>query len=65
MSELNGLSTVEAGERLAKHGKNALPESRFSLLKLILRQFKGIFNILLPGSPLSSYDSGDKDCGVP
>ncbi|MCB5265780.1 MAG: HAD-IC family P-type ATPase [Candidatus Cloacimonetes bacterium] len=47
MSELNGLSTVEAGARLAKHGRNALPESRFSLLKLILRQFKGIFNILL------------------
>jgi Mg2+-importing ATPase len=47
LSELNGLSAVEAGERLAKYGKNALPESRFSLLKLILRQFKGIFNILL------------------
>ena len=47
MSKLNGLSTAEAVELLAKHGRNALPESRFSLLKLILRQFKGIFNILL------------------
>ena len=47
MSELNGLSTAEAVELLAKHGRNTLPESRFSLLKLILRQFKGIFNILL------------------
>lgn len=47
MSEWSGLSTVEAGELLAKYGRNVLPESRFSLLKLILRQFKGIFNLLL------------------
>ncbi|NPV60991.1 MAG: HAD-IC family P-type ATPase, partial [Actinobacteria bacterium] len=44
---MNGLSSQEAEERLARFGPNALPAPRHVLLWLILRQFRGIFNILL------------------
>lgn len=42
-----GLSSVEVAERRARFGPNALPEPRHRLLYLILRQFRGVFNILL------------------
>lgn len=44
---MNGLSSVEVAERRARHGPNALPVPRFRLPRLILRQFRGIFNLLL------------------
>lgn len=47
MQELTGLTAAEAQNLLAQHGRNTLPENRFSLLKLIWRQLKGIFNLLL------------------
>ncbi len=47
MSNLNGLSSSEVAERLARYGPNALPVARYRLPKLIFRQFRGIFNILL------------------
>lgn len=59
MSELTGLTTAEASERLAKHGRNVLPESRFSLLKLILRQLKGIFNLLLLAAAVTTFILGE------
>ncbi|MEY2665796.1 MAG: hypothetical protein RLZZ480_901 [Candidatus Parcubacteria bacterium] len=42
-----GLSAAEAAKRQKDYGKNALPVPRFRFIKLVLRQFKGIFNILL------------------
>jgi len=47
MNDLYGLTSKEAAERLARFGPNALPEPKHRLLMLILRQFRGIFNILL------------------
>ncbi len=47
MKEWTGLSAEDARNRLVEYGRNVLPESRFSLLKLIWRQLKGIFNLLL------------------
>ncbi len=59
MNKLTGLSAAEAAELLAKHGKNVLPESRFSLLKLILRQLKGIFNLLLLAAAVTTLILGE------
>lgn len=42
-----GLSSHEAAKRLLTYGKNALPQPKYRFLKLLGRQFKGIFNILL------------------
>jgi len=47
MNGITGLSTDEAARRRALHGPNALPEPRHRLLRLIARQFRGIFNVLL------------------
>ncbi|MGQ9493368.1 MAG: cation-translocating P-type ATPase [Anaerolineae bacterium] len=47
MTTWDGLSSAEVAERLALYGPNALPEPRHRLLNLILRQFRGIFNLLL------------------
>jgi Ca2+-transporting ATPase len=42
-----GLSQDEAEKRLAKYGKNILPEEKKSLWFIFLKQFKNIFNIVL------------------
>ena len=42
-----GLSSEEAEKRLQTYGKNALPLPKHRFLKLLGRQFKGVFNILL------------------
>lgn len=47
MKKLEGLSSLEATDRLNRFGPNAIPVPKYRLLKLILRQFKGIFNLLL------------------
>ncbi len=44
---LEGLTSSQAAERLAQYGPNALPEQRHRLLRLIMRQFRGVFNLLL------------------
>lgn len=59
MSNLNGLSSTEVAERLARYGPNALPLPRYRLLKLILRQFQGIFNILLLVAAAVTFGLGD------
>ena len=46
-NEWKGLSEAEAAERRARFGANALPVPRHRLLKLIARQFRGIFNLML------------------
>jgi P-type Ca2+ transporter type 2C len=42
-----GLGQEEAEKRLAKYGKNILPEEKKSLWFIFLKQFKNIFNIVL------------------
>ena len=47
MSNSDGLSAAEVADRRVRYGPNALPVPRYRLPRLILRQFAGIFNILL------------------
>ncbi|HSN93527.1 MAG TPA: HAD-IC family P-type ATPase, partial [Anaerolineaceae bacterium] len=47
MTSLNGLTATEVAARQQEFGLNAIPEPKHRLLKLILRQFAGIFNLLL------------------
>lgn len=47
MNNFQGLTSAEVAERRILYGANALPETRYGLLKLIFRQFKSIFNLLL------------------
>ena len=47
MDELRGLTAAEVVQRRAWYGANALPETRYGLPRLILRQFRGVFNVLL------------------
>lgn len=47
MSTLDGLTAIEVVERRAQHGLNALPVPRYRLSRLIFRQFRGVFNLLL------------------
>lgn len=54
-----GLTSAEAAERLARHGPNALPVPRFRLLRLILRQFRGIFNLLLVVAAAVTFALGE------
>jgi len=46
-NEWKGLTETEAAERRVRYGANALPVPRHRLLGLILRQFRGIFNLML------------------
>ncbi|NLY35900.1 MAG: HAD-IC family P-type ATPase [Tissierellia bacterium] len=57
--QITGLSRQEAQERLKVHGPNALPVPKYRLLKLILRQFKGIFNLLLIVAAAITYGLGE------
>jgi len=47
MNDTHGLTLSEVAERRAQYGANVLPEARYGLLKLIFRQFRGVFNLLL------------------
>jgi len=47
MDQYRGFSSAEAKEILEKVGPNSLPVPGHRLAKLVLRQFKGIFNLLL------------------
>ena len=59
MSELAGLSSTEVAERQSRYGPNALPEPRYRLARLILRQFRGIFNLLLLAAAAVTYALGE------
>ncbi|HWS02240.1 MAG TPA: HAD-IC family P-type ATPase [Gammaproteobacteria bacterium] len=59
MSTLDGLSLTEVAERRARYGANALPVPRYRLLRLILRQFRGIFNMLLLGAAGVTFALGE------
>ena len=47
MSKMQGLSSDEVKELLVQFGQNSLPEPQYRLVKLIFRQVRGIFNLLL------------------
>ncbi len=59
MNSWTGLSAAEVIKLRAKHGLNVLPESRFSLVKLIWRQLKGIFNLLLLAAAVVTFFLGE------
>ena len=59
MSNLEGLSSTEVAERQMQYGPNALPVLRYRLLRLILRQFRGIFNLLLLGAAAVTFALGE------
>jgi len=50
MNNLDGLSLTEVAEHRARYGPNALPVPRYRLPRLIFRQFRGVFNMLLLGA---------------
>ena len=55
----SGLSAAEVAERRARYGPNALPQTRYRLVRLILRQFRGIFNLLLLGAAGVTFALGE------
>jgi Mg2+-importing ATPase len=59
MSNMEGLSSTEVAERQMQYGPNALPVLRYRLLRLILRQFRGIFNLLLLGAAAVTFALGE------
>ena len=60
---MNGLSSTEAAERRVRFGVNALPVPRYRLLRLILRQFRGVFNLLLLVAAAVTFALGDPTDG--
>jgi len=50
-----GLSQEEAEKRLAKFGRNILPEEKKSIWFIFLKQFKNIFNIVLTFALLLTF----------
>ena len=60
MSEkIQGLTKQEVSDRLKEYGRNEIPVPKYRLLKLILRQFKGIFNLLLVVAAGITYALGE------
>jgi magnesium-transporting ATPase (P-type) len=59
MNNFNGLSKTEVAERQVQYGPNALPVLRYRLLRLILRQFRGVFNLLLLGAAGVTFALGE------
>ncbi len=56
---LTGLTVAEATKRKDTYGPNALPLPQYRFIKLLLRQFKGIFNILLIACAAITYALGE------
>ena len=59
MTSLNGLTQAEVVERQKEFGLNAIPEPKHRLLKLIVRQFAGIFNLLLIAAAIVTFLLGE------
>lgn len=59
MENITGLSTSEATERLTKFGPNAIPDPKHRMIRLILRQFSGIFNLLLIAAATITFILGE------
>jgi Mg2+-importing ATPase len=56
---LDGLASTEVVERQSQYGPNALPQTRHRLIRLILRQFSGIFNLLLLAASAVTFALGE------
>lgn len=56
---LIGLTAAQARKRKDIYGPNSLPLPRWRFLKLVLRQFQGIFNILLLACAVLTYVLGE------
>ena len=59
MNDLDGLTSKEVVERQSQYGPNALPQTRHRLIRLILRQFSVIFNLLLLAAFLVTFVLGE------
>ncbi|MDD5736580.1 MAG: HAD-IC family P-type ATPase, partial [Methanothrix soehngenii] len=59
MNDLDGLTSKEVVERQSQYGPNALPQTRHRLIRLILRQFSGIFNLLLLAASAVTFALGE------
>ncbi len=59
MRGLGGLTSAEVTERRSRYGPNALPQPRYRLARLILRQFRGIFNLLLLAAAAVTFALGE------
>lgn len=59
MDDLDGLTSTEAAARRARYGPNALPAPRHRLLRLIWRQFHGVFNLLLLAASAVTFAVGE------
>lgn len=59
MVKKDGLSAAEVKERQGLFGQNALPVPGHRLLKLVLRQFRGVFNLLLLAAAAITFILGD------
>lgn len=56
---LAGLTSDEAARRLAEAGPNALPRPKHRLARLIARQFRGIFTLLLIAAAAVTFALGE------
>ncbi len=56
---LDGLSSAEVTERRGRFGPNALPAPRYRLVQLVLRQFRGVFNLLLLAAAAVTFALGE------
>jgi len=59
MVKKDGLTAAEVKERQGLFGPNALPVPGHRLLKLVLRQFRGVFNLLLMAAAVITFILGD------
>ena len=57
--KLKGLTQQEVVDRQKEYGKNEIPVPKHRLLKLIIRQFRGIFNLLLIVAAGITYALGE------
>ncbi len=61
---MNGLSETDVIARRQAYGFNEIPESKHQLLKLIVRQFQGVFNLLLLIAAFVTFYLGETIDGV-
>jgi Mg2+-importing ATPase len=59
MNALDGLTLSAVAERRARFGPNVLPEPGYRLPRLIARQFRGIFNLLLLAAAAVTFALGE------
>lgn len=64
MKKVYGLTSDEVEKRLLKYGKNTLPKKRFTVLQLIFRQLKGVFNVLLLLATIITFLLGEYTDGL-